>query len=308
MIREHPLTGVGVGAYHVLAPDYWRIEANNALPFDNAQNWWRHQTAELGLLGAIPILAWSVLLAWRVIGGRSRSDRAAGITVRGLLLGVGVSSFLGMPTQNPVVLLWFFFLAAWLTQLADDRGLRWAASRRWTAIASIIMLLSAVGYAAGHAVLGRGSLSVVERAKRSNRDFVSGAHAPESMPSGGEFRWTGRQSHFVWGAKTRWVVVRLWALHPDIASRPVRLTLSTPCQVVFDEDLHSTDSVSIGLQLPEGLRALEGSVRVSRTWKPSAFGTDDLRELGAGLAVEFQDSREKLLAQNQVVELSSCVK
>ena len=38
MTREYPLTGVGAGSYRILAPDYWRAMANEALPPDNAQN------------------------------------------------------------------------------------------------------------------------------------------------------------------------------------------------------------------------------------------------------------------------------
>src|SRR5438128_6397476 len=45
MVRDYPLTGVGVGSFNWMAPDYWREMANDKLPFDNAQNWWRHQVA-----------------------------------------------------------------------------------------------------------------------------------------------------------------------------------------------------------------------------------------------------------------------
>ena len=64
MIRDYPLVGVGVGSFNWLAPDYWRVLSNDKLPFDNAQNWWRHQVAELGIIGGLPLLAWSVLVAW----------------------------------------------------------------------------------------------------------------------------------------------------------------------------------------------------------------------------------------------------
>src|SRR5262245_52883199 len=60
MVRDYPLTGVGIGSFNWLAPDYWRQIANDKLPFDNAQNWWRHQVAELGLIASLPILFWSV--------------------------------------------------------------------------------------------------------------------------------------------------------------------------------------------------------------------------------------------------------
>ena len=56
MIREHPLAGVGLSAYHVLVPDY-RMLVGQTMPFDNAQNWWRHHAAELGILGGATLFA-----------------------------------------------------------------------------------------------------------------------------------------------------------------------------------------------------------------------------------------------------------
>ena len=122
MIWELPLTGVGVGSYHWLAPDYSRVAFNQELPFDNAQNWWRHQLAELGMLGALPVLAWSIIIAWQTLRGarRARGDHVA--TVRGLLLGLGLASLLGMPTQDPAVLTAFFLLVAMLAAAGSGLG------------------------------------------------------------------------------------------------------------------------------------------------------------------------------------------
>ena len=58
------VAGVGVGAYHVIAPDYWRVAVDRQLPFDNAQNWWRHVAAEFGVLGAAAVILWSFVVVW----------------------------------------------------------------------------------------------------------------------------------------------------------------------------------------------------------------------------------------------------
>ncbi|MEQ1730125.1 MAG: hypothetical protein ABL982_17290, partial [Vicinamibacterales bacterium] len=55
MIQAYPWTGVGVGMFHSLASSF---AGNRLLPPDNAQNWLRHQVAELGLLGSAPWLLW----------------------------------------------------------------------------------------------------------------------------------------------------------------------------------------------------------------------------------------------------------
>jgi hypothetical protein len=302
MTREYPLTGVGVGSYRILGPDYGRALLNDALPPDNAQNWWRHQIAELGVLGGALILAFSALLGWRVLFGREDNpDVASSSTVRGLLLGLGATSMFGMPTQSPLVLNWFLALVAWFAWVVPDTRRREpnpAVSR----IAWFIAAGLAIAYAAGHLLLAAGPLHPVQRAQRSQRDYVIGAYPPEPLPGGNEFRWTDEEARFFWTAKTRFMAVRFWAHHPDIATQPVHVTVTSPCGLLFDEDLDSDTSMSVGMALPEGQRTLEAVVRVSRTWTPP----DDGRQLGVGIVADFSNDPAFATSQLRAVTLSGC--
>lgn len=301
MFREYPLTGVGAGSFHYLAPDYWRALVDDALPPDNAQNWWRHHVAELGVAGGSLLMAWSVVLAWRVLTGAGRR-RSAGPIVRGLLVGVGLSSLLGVPTQNPVVLLWFFLLVGWLETLVPARGWPALQGSLWTRPSWAVALVAAVTYAAGHLVLSRSSLAVVERAVRFQREYIVGTHAPEAYDAAGHFfRWTGRQSRFLLPVQAPWLALRVWASHPDIASNPVRVTISTPCGVLWNETIGSPEPLTLGVALPPGARMVEAEVRVSRTWKPSEHGHEDTRALGVAIATDFLRSAE--LARSQMYTL-----
>src|SRR5688572_11348922 len=307
MTRDFPLTGVGAGTYRILAPDYWRAMANDALPLDNAQNWWRHQIAELGVFGGALILAFSVLVAWRVATGHERDpDVASASTVRGLLIGLGVTSFFGMPTQNPLVLYWFLGLVAWFAWLVPDPALHRETHAREPRVAWIVAAGLAIAYAAGHVLLAVGPLHPAQRAREASRDYVIGAYPPEPLPEGNEFRWTGQNARFFWTARTRFMAIRFWAHHPDIASRPVHVTLTSPCGVLFDEDLTSDKSMSLGMVLPEGQRTLEATVRVSRAWSPADAGEADSRQLGVGIVADF--SNDQAFAENQLraVKLSGC--
>ena len=310
MTREYPLTGVGAGSYRVLAPDYHRAMANDALPLDNAQNWWRHQIAELGVFGGALVIAFSVLVAWRVLAGREiGADVAAASTARGLLLGLGVVSFFGMPTQNPLVLYWFFALVAWFATLVPDPARRPSTSL-WTGerpsemrVAWIVAAGLAVAYTAGHLLLAAGPLNVVQRAQRAHRDYVIGAYPPEPLPESNEFRWTGGEARFIWAVRSRFMAVRFWVHHPDVAARPVHVTLTSPCGVLFDEDLSSDTSMSVGMALPEGQRTLEATLRVSRTWVP---GGGDNRHLGVGIVADFSDEPAFATTQLRAVKLPVC--
>jgi hypothetical protein len=306
MLRETPWTGVGPGMYHVIAPDYERVSRQMTLAFDNAQNWWRHQLSELGALGALPVLAWSLLIAAGVLVAPARSGRRDGWVPRALLAGIGIASLVGMPTQNPIVLLWFFALAAWWSTassgaLAEGRVAGGAAQ----ALAAVVVAL-AVLHAGATAVLARGWLSVPERAKRAQRDYIVGAYELEPLAGATSFRWTTGDARFQWDAKTRWLLLRLWVQHPDAASSPVQVTVATPCGVVVEEALSSSAPLNVGLELPEGARVLEATVRTSRTWQPSPKPPGDTRQLGAGVVADWLRSAEDAREQPRFVTLKSC--
>ena len=312
MLSEYPLTGTGAGSYHFLAPDYVRASADDALAPDNAQNWWRHQAAELGALGGALVLTWSVVLAWQVLSGRSLSASRSGPralaepTVRGLLVGIGLSSMIGMPTQNPVVLIWFFLLVGWLGVLVEAPRPFGTPSARASRGLWILAAVLAVSYAGGHLLLARTSLSVAARASRFDREYVTGAYQPEALADGTEFRWTDDQSRFVLPVSTPWLVVKLWAGHPDIATSPVEVSLSTPCGVLWNEPLSSPQPVTIGVILPEGLRSVDATVGVGRTWQPSAYGSGDRRELGVGVSMAFAGSVEGAEEQTYALRWPTC--
>src|SRR5258706_165692 len=65
-------------------------------------------------------------------------------------------------------------------------------------LASIVGVVIAVGYAGGHPVLARGPLKPLERAARTNRDYVIGTYASERLPQG-QFRWTSKHATFALG-------------------------------------------------------------------------------------------------------------
>jgi hypothetical protein len=305
ILREHPLIGLGTGAYRYLAPDYWRAMADATLALDNAQNWWRHQLTELGLVGGAFILIWSGALAWRTVSGQARQGHELPAwTLRALLAGIAVASLVGVPTQNPVALLLFFLLAAWM--VATYVAVPAPISTRWLRAGWIAAAGGALAYVTAHAVLAAGPLSVPERARRFHREYIQGAYAPEPMAGGGHFRWTDDESRFVLPARTRWLVIRLWAHHPDIAERPVTVTLETACGILFSRDIKSARPISVGIELPESTSSVEWSVHVSRTWRPADHGAEDPRQLGVAVGTDFVDDRQLAYSQDHGATWPEC--
>jgi len=302
MVRDYPLTGVGIGSFNWLAPDYWRQMANDKLPFDNAQNWWRHQVAELGLIASLPILFWSVWMAWLVVTRRAgTAHRLETQTLRGLLIGIGVASLVGMPTQNPIVLLMFFYCIARfeiLTRAPEGAPLR-------TAVAWAAAFLIAISYAGAHLVLARGPLKPLERAARTNRDYIIGTYPSEPLPQG-QFRWTRRRATFALGAQTTHLMIRYHVEHPDVGIHPVRLRISTPCQTIVDRLFTDMSVDGQALELPEGQTRVVFDTEVSRTWRPTDFGKPDQRELGAAVEADFIATPTVVSSLERWIPLKAC--
>ena len=310
MVRDHPLVGVGVGSYNWMASDYWRTLTGNTLPFDNAQNWWRHQVAELGLLGALPVLLWSLLLLWQVLSRRSPfEDRLETETLRGLLIGIGAASMVGMPTQNPIVLMTFFYVVARFDGLTRPEERPATSSRSSTSKSRRLEWMSGIAlalvYMTAHEVLADGSLSPARRATRSRRDYVVGAYAPEPL-STGQFRWTRDRASFLLQAPTKYLVIHYRVDHPDVADRPVTLHMTTRCQPLLEELISDSSTGRMVLQLQDGQTFVEFFTEVSRTWRPADFEGSDTRDLGAAIETTFVEGPDDVDLPTKWIELRSC--
>jgi hypothetical protein len=314
MVRDYPLTGVGIGSFNWMAPDYWRQIANDNLPFDNAQNWWRHQIAELGMVASLPILFWSVWVAWLVFARRAAAaHRIETQTLRGLLIGIGAASLVGMPTQNPIVLLMFLYCVARFETLtrAPEQHIAEPETRipnleaRIPTLAWVAVFLMALGYATAHLVLGRGPLKPLERAARTNRDYITGTYPAEQLPQG-QFRWTRERATFALAARTTHLVLRYHVEHPDVGTRPVRLRITTPCQTIVDRLFMDGSVDGQALELSEGQNRVVFDAEVSRTWRPSDFGKPDQRELGAAVEADFVGTPTVLSSFERWIPLKPC--
>jgi len=269
VIAEHPLTGVGTGAFHVVAADYAFRETRRSLAADNAQNWWRHQIAELGLLGALPSLWISLMvigLLWRgspyiePVTGSALDIPAEPVTtvLRTVLIGVGLASMLGVPTQHPATWLTFVTLLFWLLALpeAESDATRGQAVQPhhherlqfWRAAAIVLALVVATG----QAVTAVGDLRVPSRALRTHIPYSYGVSQPEGLSEYGELRWVAARAVGVMPVPDRWLQLTMWAPHADVATDPVIVEIWVTPRRVLQHALSSQEPVSYFLQIPEG--------------------------------------------------------
>ena len=115
MIQDHPLAGVGVGTFNTYVRDVGRRFGWTYLEPDNAQNWWRQQLAELGVLGSLGALAWTILFLATAIFVRAERDRAPATgAAKGSIVGFAAASLVGVPGQVPLVAVTFIVFVFWV--------------------------------------------------------------------------------------------------------------------------------------------------------------------------------------------------
>ena len=209
-------SGSGSAATTHWYPTTHRHSLVRRLPPDNAQNWFRHQLAELGLLGSLGWIIWVAGFVHLIAAGQYKPDREvqAGM-LRWLLLALGAASFVGVPTLNATAAFSFWVLAVWFVLQLEPRALRPV----WVPRASswVLALVLAGVYAVGLAQVSRVELRVPHRARLGEWDLQHGFHDPEPSAAHGEYRWSLKNAVTVMHADTHRLRLTLWVNHPDAA-------------------------------------------------------------------------------------------
>ena len=292
-IRDTPLFGVGVGAFTLLSMDYVRAGGGPVVLFDNAQNWFRQQLAELGIVGCAGWLLWIALFASRLIRGRAANGNAVtAASLKGALLGLTAASMLGVPSVSPAVTLTFWTFAFWYLGLLADREREESRTLRlferpaagWALVSAVV-----IAYALGTFYVGKHDFSVPRRAQRFGWNYHYGFYDLETAP-GGSFRWTGQAAVTVVPVGGRTLNLKVWTLDSTAIRKPVNAKVWVDDRLVVDEWLKGTAPVERRVSFPAGEQRMVLRTWVSRTWSPQMQGSQDSRELG--LAVGdwvFQD-------------------
>jgi len=273
MIRDWPVAGVGIGAYHALAVDFSRIYGVQEVRPDNAQNWLRHQLAEFGVLGSLGWILWIAALVSTARRAMRGDQRPAAIALSGGLSGLAAASLLGVPTMNSVVLLTFWVMATWLGVMAGLSPAAEASSRRgWSAIAFVLI----AGFLAATVWSALGRLSVPGRAamaawpyERGWYDYDNSARPP--------FRWTRKEAVSVFLPRGRYLRLVFSVQHPDLSERPVDVKVRVFRRTVVRERFRTPQVVTRYVPVSPGSAAMMVSFEVSRTFRAPA---PDTRELG----------------------------
>jgi hypothetical protein len=296
LIREFPLFGVGVGSFYLLVTHYYLILTHGDLPPDNAQNWYRHQLAENGLMGSVGWILWVALFGWFVMSARApQPTRFAATTVKGILVALAVVSLVGMPTQNVAVTVTLWTTAFWYVALVGvpgsaARGLPGGGggdqqparlgTMTWMAI-WIIVALSVTGTA--HT--GWTALRPPFLAMQVDSPYQYGFYDDEPDS---DLRWTAGKAvdvfEIVHRNEDRYLKLDIGAVAPDADQRPVEVNVWRDHDLVLRLRRRSDFLTTRYVCVPPGRKMMMMQVNVSRTWRPSDHGRGtDRREHGVAI-------------------------
>jgi hypothetical protein len=284
MIREHPWSGVGVGSFLTLVHDYAGSIGLDITP-DNAQNWFRQQVAELGLLGSLACFAWCLLFV-RALAVRARDARVSpsAWVLRGSLIALGLVSLVGVAGQaTPIVItfwtfaFWYLSVVEWPTAF-DPYQRQLVSGPAWALVLAIVAVHAATTYASA-----RGDLLPQNRAQRFGWYYRYGLHDLERQQDGGRGRiWTMKKSLAVIPVQGQVLKFVCWIDHPD--SDPVTVRVWADSKLVLNTELRKGENAAIDIPAPVGERRMIIETSVSRTFRPSDHGSNDTRELGLAMA------------------------
>ncbi|HTH26758.1 MAG TPA: hypothetical protein VL919_16675 [Vicinamibacterales bacterium] len=294
MIQEHPIDGVGVGTFHALSYDFGKLRGYFLVP-DNAQMWFRHILAEFGLIGSIPMLWWCVVLAMLMFS-RPAGDRLSFGMLRATLIGFGVASTFGMPSQSSAITITFWVFVFWLwleaTSPSDSAAapIRPGAWSRNALIAASALVIIHVGMTTVDAF---GDLRPHNRAQRWDWYYRYGFYTNDSDgtdlekdPGGNPIgrRWTMKDSLAVIKVKGKSLKFVAWVDHPDADVKPVHTRVWADSKLVYEGDLKRAP-LMIDIPAMPGKTHMVIETSIDRTWRPSDAGTGsrDGRELGLSI-------------------------
>lgn len=292
MVRDFPLSGVGVGNFNHIFPDESFALTGFRAHQDNAQSWYRHQLAELGLVGSLGWLIWLPMFVstlWRTRGDVDR--RFAAKMVKGALVAIGLISTVSMPTQALPVALTVWVLVYWYLLLSPSAVAD--ISRPFFAKRPSVSQAAAWGLALVFvgATLWSGwrSLRPPQRAIKADWTYQLGMMNPEPPTDGTQpdgpppFKWTAKHAVEVLPVSGKWLKLTVGGGPPDIALHPIRLEIKRSGRWIIGVTRQDLASQTFYVRAPEGAKRMMLEFDVSRTWRPSDFGGTDERALGMSI-------------------------
>jgi len=308
MIKDYPLTGVGIGAYIIEVPNYAEINNSPFRKTDSVENYFLQVWSELGVIG----LLFSLWIFWEIFKQINRSLGKSLAADRWKYIQIGISCgiialflqfFVHTYIGSYEIKYTFWLLVALVfclekSEVEKEKEEKPLFSKNFK-IFSVILIAIFGGI---HLWNSTHSLSLKSRTEQLGLVQDFGFYQVEKDQSGREFRWTKSYGGTTIKIEKPVIEIPLLAAHPDIRKNPVNVKIylvkdffkqkTLLDEITLSESIWKTYEYSIPDEVGEEVILL---FKVSRTWNPlRAFGTPDPRNLGVAIGkIQFKDNMGK---------------
>ncbi len=318
MIKNYPLTGVGIGGYIIEVSNYYEIYQITQWQPESAENYILQAGSELGFVGLFLIL-W---IFWEILKQIKRSYKEVppNEPFKILLIGAiaGILAFLLNIQTHSYIGSYEIGYTFWLLvgliyglsnihqpEMQDGQNKASAgggpASVRKPLFTGRFKVLAAallIFYSTVHLWNSTHTLSLKSRSERFGIKQEFGLDKLEKTKDGREFRWTRSYGGMTFKVEKPVMVLPLHAAHPDIQKKPVKIKIYLiknffkQKKLLKEISLAQSDWQAVTLSIPEEVgNEVILLIKVSRTWNPlKTIGTPDPRNLGVAIGrIEFKD-------------------
>lgn len=295
MMRDFPLTGVGVGAYMIELPNYVQLHKGRYREWvDSAENYFLQAGAEMGLLALLLSIwiFWTILKQIKKTLAENLADQRWSFIQIGLICGLlslvlnfQVHTYIGSYEIKYIFWLGVACLFFWRKK-EEDLVFPFFKPRLKILISILIIIFSGLFlWNSTH------SLALVNRTAKLGLHQNFGLYQPEQTPDGRKFRWTKSYGGLTFKVTKPVIAIPIMASHPDLRKNPVKVRLQLVkdlfkqkkllAEIILQEPTWKIYRFNLNQELGKQTTLL---FQVSRTWNPKkALGKPDSRNLGIAL-------------------------
>jgi len=307
MMKDYPVSGVGIGSYIVELPNYYTLAPRDEIPVlddykrnDSAENYFLHVGAEMGLVGIVFALWLFAAVALRTIRAvRDKRPLRTRIVIFGIAAGLLAyftnlifHSFIGSFEVNYLFWLGIAALVGWTEDDRSDKKNKRIRNMVFYSGVCLLTLFGIVGlWQSSH------SLSLKSRTELFGIEQAFGFYGQEETEDGRPFQWTGKTAGMTLAIEKPVMRIPLLASHPDLSKEPLRVEIFIVKD--FFREKRRLEAITIRENFWKTYRfELDEDIghqamilfQVSRTWNPlKTSGIPDARHLGVAVgSIEFE--------------------
>lgn len=305
MIKDYPLSGVGIGAYIIELPNYAELHQETLRITDSAENYLLQVGSELGIVGLILSL-WiflEILKQMRVIYRDYQSSEKWNFIVIGIIAGIFsfFANFLFHTYIGSYELKYTFWLLVGLMFCLGALEKEPEEKPLFSKISKMIAILLIFIFGVSFLWNSTHSLSLKSRINLLGLKQNFGLYSTEKTDDGREFNWARDYGGLTITIEKPVIEIPLHASHPDIRENPVTVKIYLiqdffEQKTLLDKLILNTDTwKTYEYHLPDKLNQEAILLfKVSRTWNPQkVLGVPDPRDLGIAVGkIRFRESPE----------------